>query len=128
MILETAQKCENDPVQAMGISSQGEAFTPVDEQGNFLGNGMVSSDTRAATMVSEFCNDFGSEKLYRITGHTAYPMFTLFKLIWIKQSQPELWQKASKYYCYEDLLHLKLGLEPAIGYPLAWRTMMFNVI
>jgi len=125
---EAAQKCENDPVQAMGISSQGDAFTPVDEKGNFLGNGMVSPDTRAASLVDEFCSGFGGEKLYHITGHTAYPMFTLFKLIWIKKHQPELWQKASKFYCYEDLLHFKLGLDPAIGYPLAGRTILFNVI
>lgn len=128
VIHEAAQKCENDPIQAMGISSQGEAFTPVDEKGNFMGNGMVSSDIRAASLVDEFCNSFGSEKLYHITGHTAYPMFTLFKLIWIKQNQPELWQKAARFYCYEDLLHFKLGLDPAIGYPLAGRTMLFNVI
>lgn len=112
----------------MGISSQGEAFTPVDKNGVILGNGMVSSDTRAAGIVMEFCDKFGYEKLYSITGHTAYPMFTLFKLIWIKQHKPELWKHTSKFLCYEDLLHLKLGLEPAIGYPLAGKTMLFNII
>ncbi len=127
VIKEVALKTNADPVQAMGISSQGEAFTPVDKNGNILGNGMVSSDTRASGIVNAFCADFGSEKLYSITGHTAYPMFSLFKLIWIKQNKPEIWKKTAKFLCFEDLLHLKLGLDPAIGYPLAGRTMLFNV-
>lgn len=128
VIRVAAEKSAFDPVKAMGISSQGEAFTPVDENGRILGNGMVSSDTRAKSTVKEFCDSFGAENLYRITGHTAYPMFTLFKLIWIKENKPDLWKRAARFLCYEDLIQMKLGLEPAISYPLAGRTMMFNVI
>jgi len=128
VIKEVALKTGADPILAMGISSQGEAFTPVDKNGTILGNGMVSSDTRAASIVSEFCDEFGAEKLYSITGHTAYPMFSVFKLIWIRKNKPELWKITAKFLCFEDLMHLKLGLDPAIGYPLAGRTMMFNVI
>ena len=128
VIKEVALKTSADPVRSMGISSQGEAITPVDKNGTILGNGMISSDTRASGLVDEFCTNFGYEKLYSITGHTAYPMFSLFKLIWIRQNRPELWKKTEKFLCFEDLLHLKLGLDPAIGYPLAGRTMLFNVI
>jgi xylulokinase len=128
VIKEVALKTSADPILAMGISSLGEAFTPVDKNGTILGNGMVSSDTRASGLVDEFCAAFGSEKLYLSTGHTAYPMFSLFKLIWIRKNRPELWEKTAKFLCFEDLLHLKLGLDPAIGYPLAGRTMLFNVI
>jgi xylulokinase len=127
VIEEVALKTGADPVQAMGISSQGEAFTPIDKNGTILGNGMVSSDTRASGIVNKFCADFGAEKLYSITGHTAYPMFSLFKLIWIRENNPDLWSITAKFLCFEDLIHLKLGLDPAIGYPLAGRTMLFNV-
>jgi len=127
VIKEVALKTGADPVQAMGISSQGEAFTPIDKNGTILGNGMVSSDTRASGIVNKFCADFGAEKLYSITGHTAYPMFSLFKLIWIRENNPDLWSISDKFLCFEDLIHLKLGLDPAIGYPLAGRTMLFNV-
>jgi xylulokinase len=127
VIREVALKTSSDSVRAMGISSQGEAFTPIDKEGTILGNGMVSSDTRASGIVNEFCTDFGSEKLYSITGHTAYPLFSLFKLIWIRENNPDLWARTDKFLCFEDLLHHKLGLDPAIGYSLAGRTMLFNV-
>ena len=51
----------------MGISSQGEAFTLVDMEGNALCNALVSSDTRAKDLISSWTGSFGEERLYRIT-------------------------------------------------------------
>lgn len=127
VIREAAAECPEDRVRAMGISSQGEAFTPVGPDGEMLGNGMVSSDARAASYAEDWSREFGRERLYQITGHTAHPMFTLFKLLWVRDNLPDVWARAARFLCYEDLIHLKLGLEPAISWPLAGRTMMFDV-
>ncbi|MCK5843152.1 MAG: hypothetical protein KAG97_00510 [Victivallales bacterium] len=124
---EAAGTTDGDPISGMCISSQGEAFTPVGRDGEIIGNGMVSSDARAANLVDEVVSKFGGERLYEITGHTAYSMFTLFKLLWLKRNRPELWERAEALHCYEDLMHLRLGLAPAISWPLAGRTMMFDV-
>ena len=79
---EAAGTCPpNDLVQAVGISSQGEAFTAVGDSGRLLTNAMVSFDTRATSFAKTWSNEFGRETLYEITGHTAHPMFTLFKLL-----------------------------------------------
>lgn len=118
---------DRDPVEGLGVSSQGEAFTAVDTDGEALNNAMVSFDTRAAELSVTWSEAFGRERLYDLTGHTAHPMFTIFKLLWIKENQPDVWRKAAAFYCFEDLLHHELGVAPAISYPLAGRTMMFNV-
>lgn len=117
----------SEPVIALGISSQGEAFTPVDAKGEIIGRAMVSSDSRARNLISEFTNAFGEERLYLITGHTPHPLFTLFKLIWVKKNEPKIWEEARYFLCFEDLLHFKLGLQPHISWPLAGRTMLFDV-
>jgi len=127
VIREAAAACPQDPVRGMGISSQGEAFTPVGPDGQMLGNGMVSSDARAASYADNWSREFGRERLYEITGHTAHPMFTLFKLLWIRDNTPDVWSRADRFLCYEDLIHLRLGLNPAMSRPLAGRTMMFDV-
>lgn len=127
VIREAAGSATNDPVCAIAISSQGEAFTPVGSEGEALGNAMVSSDARAAAIARKWTEEFGAEKLYYITGHTAHPMFTLFKLLWLRGNQPDVWSRAKAFYCFEDLMHHKLGLEPAISWPLAGRTMLFDV-
>jgi xylulokinase len=116
-----------DPVWALAISSQGEAFTPLGPSGEILANAMVSSDSRAAAIATSWSEEFGAEKLYRITGHTAHPMFSLFKLLWVRDHQPEVWSRAVRFLCFEDLMQHRLGLEPAMGWPLAGRTMLFDV-
>ena len=114
-------------VNAIGISSQGEAFTAVDSSGEHLCNGMVSSDVRSDRFARDWPRGFGENRLYGITGHTAHPMHTLFKLLWLKEHRSDVWRRAAKFLCFEDLLEQRLGVDPAMGWPLAGRTMLFDV-
>ena len=127
-IIREANNKISEPVDAMCISSQGEAFTPVGPDGSYLGNAMVSSDTRAAGLVKEWSNGFGQDRIYKITGHTPHPLFTLYKILWLKKKQPQIWRKSRYFLCFEDLFHFKTGIEPCISWPLAGRTMMFDII
>ena len=117
-----------DPVVSMSVSSQGEAFTPVDKDSRALGNAMVSSDTRARDIAVDWSKNFGIERIYKITGHTPHPLFSLYKILWIKENQPNVWKDARYFLCFEDLFHLRVGIEPKISWPMAGRTMMFDVI
>jgi xylulokinase len=117
-----------DAVVSMCISSQGEAFTPIGNDGQILGNAMVSSDSRARDLSINWSKNFGTEKIYRITGHTPHPLFTLYKILWTKENKPEIWQNTHYFLCFEDLFHFKVGLDPKISWPMAGRTMLFDVI
>jgi xylulokinase len=129
VIKESASGLESGSVIGMGISSQGEAFTLIDRNGKALCNALVSSDIRANEMIGPWTEKFGEEKLYRITGHTPHPMFSLFKLLWIKKHSAEKWAKIHKILCFEDLLQYRLGiLNPSMGWPMAGRTMLFDVV
>ncbi|MFI4912825.1 MAG: L-fuculokinase [Sedimentisphaeraceae bacterium JB056] len=127
VIKEAAGNCGAEKIAGLGISSQGEAFTPIDKDGRALYNAIVSSDSRAAEYVHSWPKQFGKEKLYRITGHTSHSLFSLFKLLWLRDNEPEIFNSADKFLCFEDLLQYRLGLEPAMGYPMAGRTMLFDV-
>jgi xylulokinase len=129
VIKESASRVEPGTVKGLGISSQGEAFTLIDQDGKALCNALVSSDIRANNLIGPFTEKFGEEKLYRITGHTPHPMFSLFKLLWIREHLPEIWEKAHRILCFEDLLQYRLGVkEPSMGWPMAGRTMLFDVV
>lgn len=127
VIRELAKVSQADPIEALAVSSQGEAFTVLDSSGRVLTNAMVSSDLRAAELLREWAENFGAERLYEITGHTAHPLFTLFKLVWLQRSRPDIWNRAAKFFCFEDYLHFRLGVDPALGWPLAGRTLLFDV-
>ncbi|MEN8230219.1 MAG: FGGY-family carbohydrate kinase [Bacteroidota bacterium] len=129
VIRESAVQVESGLVTGLGISSQGEAFTLIDHDGKSLCNALVSSDQRANEYIGPWTKKFGEERLYNITGHTPHPMFSLFKLLWIKQNASDIWSRAYKILCFEDLLQFRLGIEnPAMGWPLAGRTMLFDVV
>jgi len=127
VLREANGACGRDPVRGMSISCQGEAFTPVGPRGEYLANAMITFDTRAAEVMDRWSGEFGVEKLYGITGHTAHPMFSLFKLLWLRDNRPEVFKGAARFLCFEDLLQHALGLEPHISWCLAARTMMFDV-
>jgi xylulokinase len=128
VLAEAAGRCrDTDAVAGLGVCSQGEAFSALGPTGKVLNNAMVSFDTRAADLARTWPAQFGARRLYELTGHTAHPMFTLFKILWLRDQLPEVWDTARHFYCFEDLLHARLGLDPAISYPLAARTMLFNV-
>jgi xylulokinase len=124
---EANRGCSRDPVRGLGISCQGEAFTPVDNRGRFLANAMITFDTRATRIATSWGEKFGKEKLYDITGHTPHPMYSLFKLLWIRENRREIFTNTWKFLCFEDLIQYLLGIEPCISWPLAGRTMMFNI-
>jgi len=125
---EAQAKCLHDPVIGMGISCQGEAFTPISKDNQYLGNAMITFDRRATYLTFEWSREFGMERLYGITGHTAHPMFSIFKLLWLKQNEPDVFNNTWKFLCFEDLLQNALGVEPHISWSLAGRTMMFNIM
>ena len=127
-ISECSNLVEPLSIAAVGISSQGEAFTAIGKNGEFLSHAMISSDIRSEPYVHTWTKKFGEEKLYHITGHTAHPLFTLFKLLWLKDNKADIWKKSAKFLCFEDLLQFKLGIDPAISWSLAGRTMLFDVI
>jgi xylulokinase len=128
MIAEVSEKVrDTDAVAAIGISSQGEAFTALDKKGSYLCNAMVSFDGRSQPQVIEFTDAFGAEKLYKITGHSAHTLFSLFKLLWIKQNRPEVFKAIYRLLCFGDLLTYELTGIAQISHNLASRTMLFDV-
>jgi xylulokinase len=127
-VIKECSKNQNPAsIKGMAISSQGEAFTAIGYNNETLSRAMVSSDVSSESFITEWVKRFGKEKLYQITGHTAHPMFTLFKLLQYKSNNKNLWNKTKYFLCFEDLLQFRLGLKPAISWSMAGRTMMFDV-
>ncbi len=122
-----ARAGNGDPVTAISFSSQGEACTPIDDRGNFLGNSIVTFDNRTIEQAAFFENKLGAERIFQITGMPLHPMHTINKILWWRENRPEVFGKASKFLCWADMAIYKLGGRAAIDYSLAGRTMAFDV-
>ncbi|MDK2896311.1 MAG: xylulokinase [Candidatus Atribacteria bacterium] len=124
---EVTQKLgENQPV-SIGISSQGEAVVPVDEKGEPLARGIVTFDCRGDEFCPFWREEIGEERFFEITGMTLSGIGTVNKILWWKKYRPEVWNQARFFLCFEDFFAYRMGVQPAISFSLAGRTMMFDV-
>lgn len=117
----------SDPVQALSVSSQGETFVPVDTRGDAVGPAIMNADNRAIDEVGFFEREIGTESIYSICGCALHPMYALPKILWLKDSRPEVYAGATKFLSVGDYMLARMGVEPYTDPSLASRTMAFAV-
>ncbi|MFA5864125.1 MAG: FGGY-family carbohydrate kinase [Phycisphaerae bacterium] len=115
-----------DKVKAVALSLLGEAAVPVDRNFNPLANSIVGFDPRGEKQCRIFRTKIDPVEMFKITGHPANSYHTLFKLLYLKEEEPQLFNSAYKFLCYGDFVAARLGLEPTIDYSEASRTLMFD--
>ncbi len=128
VIRECTAAVRTDPVRAVGISTMGDSLTLVDSSGRPLSYTVVgAADRRAAGEAGELEKRFGRENLFRRTGAVPGAFTALAKILWFRENRPSLYEAAAKFTGLQELVHLCLGVEPAMDYSLASRTMLMDV-
>lgn len=118
---------EHKDIASICISSLGESFVLLDENDNVLFNPMLYTDVRGEEEAEWVEQKVGNEKIFNITGVTAHSMYSLYKLLWIKNNHPDLFAKAKKAMLVCDYLGYLLTGERVIDYSLASRTGAFDI-
>jgi xylulokinase len=126
-VREATAATAGDPVRALAISTMGEAAVPIGTDGSVLGNSIITFDTRAADLFGEWVAGQDRAAIMRICGQPPSQMHTAAKLMWMRENRPDVHGQASRYVCFGDFAHLKMGLEPGIDYSMAARTMLFDI-
>ena len=127
-IQEVAAKTKDDPIEAISVASQGEAVTPVWENCDVLANAITTFDSRTLGICDEILQDITPLEVMQITGMPPSDIHTLAKLVWIQRNQPDLYKEVWKFFGFEDFINFRLGVQPAVDYSLAARTMAFDII
>lgn len=126
-IRQAVSEAKSDPVRALAVSSLGEAAVPVTRDRQVLGPSILNFDVRGAEYVESLHSALDDERLYRINGNTFGNHYGLTKLKWIKEHQPELYQRADLFLLWESFVTFMLGAEPVVDYSLANRTLLFDL-
>ena len=116
-----------DPVKAVCVSSLGESLVPVTAGRAILGPALLNFDVRGEEYLDEFHGLILPERLYRINGNTLGNQFSLTKLKWLKQHQPDLYRQTDIFLPWSGLVAFMLGAEPRADYSLANRTLLFDL-
>jgi xylulokinase len=117
----------DDPIRALSVSSMGEAVVPVAADRRILGPSLLNFDTRGNEYLPGWRAALSNERLYRINGNTLGDQYGLTKLQWLRQHQPDLYERTHKFLLWGSFVAFMLGAEPLVDYSLANRTLLFDL-
>jgi len=114
-------------IAGIGITSFGETFVALDKADVPVRKAMLNTDPRGKEQCNRLVSLLGREKLVSITGLNPNEIYSLPKLMWIKENEPELYNKVKHVLLMEDYIVYMLTGNAKIDYSLATRTMGFDV-
>jgi xylulokinase len=98
----------NEDIEGIGFSGQMHGLVVLDENDNVLRNALLWNDQRTISQVDFLNEAVGIDKLLSYTGNIALTGLTAPKLLWIKDNEPELFEKIHKIMLPKDYLIYKL--------------------
>ncbi len=114
-------------IAGIGITSFGESFVLLDEQDEPLLPVMLYTDPRGEEQAKRLVDTLGKRTVAEITGLNPHSMYSLPKLMWVKENLPEIYAKTKRVCLMEDYIVYKLTGRAQIDYSLATRTMAFDI-
>lgn len=114
-------------IRAIGVTSFGETFVMADSAGEPLHPAMLYTDPRGKEECMELVRQVGAERIARITGLAPHRMYSVSKMMWIREHYPEVYAKTAGIFLVEDYYVWRLTGKAQIDYSLATRTMAFDI-
>jgi xylulokinase len=109
-VREVIGACHADPGEVIGlaVSSQGETTITLDGKGQPLYPALVWVDNRATAQAEVMARELG-DQVYRHTGiPEVLATWPACKIRWIRENEPEIFTRASKFLLVQDYLIYKL--------------------
>jgi xylulokinase len=114
-------------VEAVGLTGQMHGCVMLDEDGEVLRPALIWCDQRTQPECDWLEAKIGRARLIELVSNPALPNFTLTKLLWVKEHQPELFARIKHVLCPKDFVRLRLTGEYAIDMQEASGTLLLDV-
>ncbi|MES2279038.1 MAG: gluconokinase [Bacteroidota bacterium] len=135
LIYRAFVKCVADIVKQLGyapeaisLSTAMHSVIPVDDAGAALNPMMTWADTRAEAIAQNIRDGAEGEFIYRTSGTPIHAMSPLCKLIWLKQNQPDLFNRAHKLISIKEYIWHQLFGIFQVDYSIASGAGYFDII
>jgi len=127
---EVAREAEEQKfcIEGIGLTGQMHGLVLLDAEGRVLRPCILWNDQRSAP----FCEKIhemagGEEKLLEITNNIMLPGYTGGKILWVREREPDIFNRASKFLCPKDFIRFKLTGEFVTDVSDASGTGLFDV-
>jgi len=128
-LAELLDQFDGDAAEIEGISFSGQmhGLVLLDENHQVLRNAILWNDTRTTQQCEEIYSVVGKERLLEVTKNPALEGFTLPKILWVKENESQLFERASTFLLPKDYLRYRITGEIQMEYSDAAGTLLLNV-
>ena len=116
-----------EEIGAVGLSGQMHGSVLLDARDEVVRPAIIWCDQRTETQCSALTDKVGAERLIELTCNPALTGFTLPKMLWVRELEPEVWQRVRAVLLPKDYVRLQLTGDKATDVADASGTLMFDV-
>jgi xylulokinase len=118
-----------DPRQiaALAVTSVGESGLLLDAAGAPTTDSIAWFDNRTRPQATWLAERIGKDELFARSGLSLQPIFSLCKLLWHREHEPEAWARSVRWLMLADYVAYLLGGQQATDLSLASRTLMLDL-
>jgi xylulokinase len=116
-----------DEIKAVGFSGQMHGAVLLDEREQVLRHALIWCDQRTSTQCQTITEKVGADRLIELTCNPALTGFTLPKLLWVRELEPEIWRRVRCVLLPKDFVRLQLTGDKATDVADASGTLLFDV-
>jgi len=99
----------------------------LDEQGSVVRPALIWCDVRTEKQCRDLTAKIGHERLIQLTCNPALANFTLTKLLWVRENEPENWKRVRAVMLPKDYVRFRLTGELATDMADASGTLLLDV-
>ena len=114
-------------ISAIGLSGQMHGAVFLDESDKVLRPSIIWCDQRTDKQCRDLTEKIGAEKLIELVSNPALPNFTLTKMLWVRENEPEIWNKTRTVLLPKDYVRLCLTGDKASDVSDASGTLLLDV-
>jgi len=116
-----------EPIAAIGLTGQMHGAVMLDKAGKVLRPALIWCDTRTQPQCDWLTRELGAERLIELTCNPALPNFTLTKILWVKEHEPEIFAQIAQVMCPKDYVRFRLTGSYGIDVQEASGTLLLDV-
>ena len=116
-----------DNIACVGFSGQMHGAVMLNERGNVVRPALIWCDVRTNPQCRELTEKIGAEQLIQATCNPALANFTLTKLMWVRENEPQNWKRVRWIMLPKDYVRWRMSGERAIDMADASGTLLLDV-
>ena len=117
----------NIEVQAIGLTGQMHSTVFLNSDGTVLRPAILWCDQRTASQCREIIDTVGFDQLILRTSNTALPGFTAPKILWLRENEPEIYDRDASILLAKDYIRYRLSGNFATDVSDASGTLLLDV-